>query len=60
LFVDIATAEGRQSGLRLDSIIQCENLITYDRDLILRILGSLSVLAMSQVDGCLKAALGVA
>lgn len=58
-FVSIATAEGRQTGLRLDSLIQCENLITYDQDLILRTLGTLPATAMSQVDDCLKAALGI-
>jgi mRNA interferase MazF len=59
LLVDITTIEGRQSGLRLDSTIQCENLITYDRGLILRVLGRLSANAMSQVDDCLAAALGI-
>ena len=26
-FVDISTDEGQQTGLRLDSVVQCENLI---------------------------------
>ena len=59
LLIDISTAEGRQTGLRLDSIIQCENLITYDRALILRVLGSLTASMLSQIDDCLKAALGI-
>ena len=59
LFIDITTIEGRQTGLRLDSTVQCENLMTYDRGLILRILGKLSASAMSQLDDCLKAALGI-
>jgi len=59
LFIDITTSEGRQTGLRLDSTVQCENLITYDRALILRTLGTLSASAMLQVDDCLKAALGI-
>jgi mRNA interferase MazF len=59
LSVDITTVEGKQSGLRIDSIVQCENLITYDRGLILRILGSLPATTMSQVDDCMKAALGI-
>src|SRR3989441_12842845 len=41
LLIEISTVEGRQTGLRLDSIVQCENLITYDRGLILRVLGRL-------------------
>src|SRR6266571_978179 len=49
LLIDISTGEGRQSGLRLDSIIQCENLITYDRALILRVLGSLTASMLSQI-----------
>ncbi len=32
--IDISTAEGQQTGLRLNSIVQGENLITYDRALI--------------------------
>jgi mRNA interferase MazF len=59
LFIDITSSEERQTGLRLESTVQCENLITYDRVLILRTLGSLSAGAMSQVDDCLKAALGI-
>jgi mRNA interferase MazF len=59
VFVDITTVEGRQSRLRIDSIIQCENLITYDRGLLLRILGNLPATTMSLVDDCLKAALGL-
>ncbi len=59
LVVSIATPEGRQTGLRLDSVVQCENLVTYEQGLILRVLGSLSARAMRQVDGCLKASLGI-
>jgi mRNA interferase MazF len=57
--VDLATAEGQQSGPRLDSVVQCENLITFDQALILRVLGSLSDAAMRQIDACLKEALGI-
>jgi len=58
-FIDVSTAEGQQSGLRFDCVIQCENLITYDQSLILRVLGSLSVSTMQKIDNCLKAALGI-
>lgn len=37
--IDITTMEGQQTGLRLNSVVQCENLITYDQALILRVLG---------------------
>jgi mRNA interferase MazF len=58
-FVDISTVEGKQTGLRRDSVIQCENLITYEQNLILRALGRLPFSALQQVNHCLKAALGV-
>ena len=57
--IDISTVEGRQTNLRFDSIVQCENLVTHDQRLILRIIGRLSDSAMQQVDACLKAALGI-
>jgi mRNA interferase MazF len=57
--IDITTTEGQQTGLKLSSVVQCENLLTYDQALILRVLGHLSALAMQQIDGCLKAALGI-
>ncbi len=57
--IDIATAEGKQTGLRLNSVVQGENLITYDQALVLRVLGRLSASAMKQIDSCLKASLGI-
>ncbi|REJ89239.1 MAG: type II toxin-antitoxin system PemK/MazF family toxin [Planctomycetota bacterium] len=57
---ELATPEGQQSGLRLDSIVQCENLVTYDQNMILKRLGSLPQQAMTQIDECLNSALGIA
>lgn len=57
--IDIATAEGQQTGLRLNSIVQCENLLTYNRSRILSVIGSLPDTSMREVDACLKAALGI-
>lgn len=57
--IAISTDEGRQTGLRLNSVVQCENLITYDQSLILRVLGNLSASAMQQIDICLKVVLGI-
>ncbi len=57
--IDISTAVGQQTGLRHNSVVQCENLITYEQSLILCVLGSLSAKAMQQIDACLKAALGI-
>ena len=45
LVIDITTAEGQQTGLRFNSVIQGENLLTYDQALILRVLGHLSATA---------------
>ena len=59
LVMDITTAEGQQTGLRFNSVIQGENLLTYDQALILRVLGRLSATAMEQMNTCLKAALGI-
>lgn len=47
------------SGLRLDSVIQCENLVTIDQGFILRVIGCLSPATMSEVEACLKAALEI-
>ena len=57
LLVEIATPDGRQSGLRQDSMIQCENLLTYDRKLILVKIGTLSDALLQRVNACLRAAL---
>lgn len=49
-FIDVSTVEGQQTGLHFNSIVQCENLITQDQRLILRIIGRLSDSAMQQID----------
>ena len=59
LVIQASTPEGRAAGLRIDSLIQCENLLTYDQTLILRHLGSLPDSVMQQVDACLKEAIDV-
>ena len=51
--------EGQQTKLRLNSIVQCENLITHDQRLILRVIGALSNAAMEKINTCLKAALDI-
>jgi len=59
LMVEVATSEGRQSGLLFDSAVQCENLVTIDCLFVIRKIGALPALAMQQIDECLKAALGL-
>ena len=43
----------------MDSVIQCENLVTYDQGLILRVLGRLPDSEMKHINVCLKVALAV-
>lgn len=57
LLIDIATPEGKQSGLRVNSAITCGNVYTVHERHILKTVGHLSAAIMRQVDACLKAAL---
>jgi mRNA interferase MazF len=59
LLIDISTSEGRQSGLVMNSAVNCVNLFTVGKSKILRTLGCLPPSLLSQVDACLKSALGV-
>ncbi len=60
LFIDISTRDGSQTGLRQNSMIQCENLLTHDQRLILAKIGGLSAPLMQRVNDCLHAALDLA
>jgi mRNA interferase MazF len=60
LLIDISTAEGKQSGLLMNSAINCVNLFTVSRTRILRQLGQLPPALMQKVEACLKAAQGIA
>jgi mRNA interferase MazF len=60
LLIALSTPEGRQSGLRQDSVVACNSLFTIERRLVLHRIGMLSVDLMSQIDACLKAALNLA
>jgi mRNA interferase MazF len=57
VFIEIATAEGRQSGLAFDSVVNCVNLVTLEKTRIGRKLGSLPPALSQKVDEALKAAL---
>lgn len=57
--VDPATPEGRGSGLRVASVIMCENLYSPHRNRIITQIGTLPAATMTRVDDCLKAALGL-
>jgi mRNA interferase MazF len=60
LDIDISTPDGMQTGLVIDSVVQCENLVTVDQNFILRIRGRLSATLMQAVNDCLKNALALA
>jgi mRNA-degrading endonuclease toxin of MazEF toxin-antitoxin module len=59
LIIQAATAEGRQAGLLMDSVVNCANLFTIEQRKILRSLGYLSAELGAQVDACLKSALSL-
>lgn len=56
-FIDISTPEGGGTGLRQNSMIQCENLLTYDQRLVITKIGQISTLLLERISDCLKAAL---
>lgn len=57
LLIEVATPEGRQTGLRQDSVVNCVNLLTLDKAKALRKLGHLPPPLMQAAGKCLKAAL---
>jgi mRNA interferase MazF len=59
LYIALATPEGKATGLRQNSMIQCENLLTYDQRLIITTIGRLLPSQMLQVDQCLRHALSL-
>jgi mRNA interferase MazF len=57
LLVEISTSVGKESGLLVDSVISCVNIITIEGSRIERTIGRLPPLMMAKVNSCLKAAL---
>jgi mRNA interferase MazF len=57
VLIEVATPDGKQSGLLHDSLISCINLATIDPSRISTVIGSLSGSIMHRIDACLKAAL---
>jgi mRNA interferase MazF len=57
LFIDMSTPEGAQIGLRQNSMVQCENLLTYDQRLVITKIGQISAPLMQRLNECLKVAL---
>jgi len=57
LLIDIATPDGKASGLLHTSAVKCEHLLTLHNSFIQRVIGHLPDSLMRQIDACLKAAL---
>ena len=57
LLIDIATPDGKNTGLRQDSVINCANLLTLEQTRVLHMIGSLSASLVQQVNASLKVAL---
>lgn len=54
------SSEGREAGLRLDSVVDCQTLVTVPRDEIVRRLGRFPPELMRQINDALQDALGLA
>jgi mRNA interferase MazF len=59
LLIDPATSEGQGSGLIGPSMASCENLVTVEQRMVLKVLGRLNETTMKRVDDCLRAALAL-
>ena len=57
VLVNLSTPEGGETGLLMDSVVNCVNLFTVDQKRLLRILGRMPDVLMARVDAALKAAL---
>jgi mRNA-degrading endonuclease toxin of MazEF toxin-antitoxin module len=59
LLVDVSTPDGKATGLTRDSVVSCLVLVTVYADTVEKVLGPLSPPMRQQLDGCLRAALGL-
>jgi mRNA interferase MazF len=59
LLIDITTQEGKGTGLRATSAVNCSNLFTVSEQLLRKKIGELPPALMQQVNQCLKAALDI-
>ncbi len=57
LFIDVSTPDGKQTGLRHNSVVNCVNLFTVEQMKIVRTIGILSATLLQQAGDCLKSAL---
>lgn len=59
LLVELAAADGRETGLLHDSTVKAEHLDTVDQRDIVRVIGRFSPALMTQVEACIRAALAL-
>jgi mRNA interferase MazF len=59
LFIEISTPEGKLTGLRQDSVVNCLNLFTIPQIYIINIIGKFSAATMQTVNDCLKVTLEI-
>jgi mRNA interferase MazF len=59
VFVARDSVEGREAGLRTDSVVDCQTLVTLPRSEIVACLGRLSTRLLSAVDHALRDSLGL-
>jgi mRNA-degrading endonuclease toxin of MazEF toxin-antitoxin module len=59
LLIEVATADGKATGLAQDSVVCCLFLATIFEDRIDPVIGKLSASMLKQLDDCLKAAIGL-
>ena len=59
VLIDIATPDGQASGLWMNSVVNCSQLVTVSDDRIVRHLGSLPATLMEQVENALQQGLGL-
>ena len=57
VLIETNTPQGKQSGLSFDSVVNCVNLVTLDKNRVLRQLGNLPDVLMQKVNDALKTAL---
>jgi len=60
LLIDVATPEGKQSGLLHSSAVKCEHLVTLHQQFVGRVIGHLPASMMQEIDGCLTESLELA
>jgi mRNA interferase MazF len=59
LFIDVSTPEGKQSGLRVDSLVSCINIAVVAKKDLRANIGELSDRIMQQIDDCIRTAFGL-